>query len=182
MLAPSHRSPMTAVLLLALLVPMFAPAVASARIKTNPVPQDKKESKPKDDKSTLSKQERKWLEIYKFSKERYSTNADFRQEVDEAFKRMLREHSEYAFTINVRDPKAEQVKVDEDRIKIAAALYDNPLAQDYVNRVGQSLVPANSDKLYAFKIILNPIPEARSLSTGTVYVSTGLLSSIDNEA
>src|SRR6185369_852828 len=60
--------------------------------------------------------------------------------------------------------------------------YDNPLAQDYVNRVGQSLVPAGSDKLYAFKIMLNPVPEARSLSTGTIYVSTGLLASIDNEA
>jgi len=31
-------------------------------------------------------------------------------------------------------------------------------------------------------VILNPIPEARSLSTGTVYVSSGLISQIDNEA
>jgi len=61
-------------------------------------------------------------------------------------------------------------------------LYENPLAQDYVNRVGQSMVPAGSDKLYAFKIMLNPVPEAKSLSTGTIYVSTGLLASIDNEA
>jgi len=30
--------------------------------------------------------------------------------------------------------------------------------------------------------MLNPVPEARSLSTGTIYVSTGILASIDNEA
>jgi len=32
------------------------------------------------------------------------------------------------------------------------------------------------------QVLLNPIPEARSLSTGTVYISSGLLSLIDNEA
>ena len=71
----------------------------------------------------------------------------------------------------------------EDKYKVdGTTLYENPLAQDYVNRVGQSMVPVGSDKLYAFKIMLNPVPEARSLSTGTIYVSTGLLASIDNEA
>lgn len=182
MLTQSHRSSIASALVLALLIPILLPSIASARGKTTPppAPQDKKDKK--DDKGALSKQERKWLEVFKFSNERYKTNPDFKQEVDEAYKRMQREHSEYAFSINVRDPRGEQVKVEEDRIKISQTLYDNPLAQDYVNRVGQSLVPANSDKLYAFKIMLNPIPEARSLSTGTIYVSTGLLSSIDNEA
>ena len=80
-----------------------------------------------------------------------------------------------------RDAKGKLVK--EDKYKVdGTTLYENPLAQDYVNRVGQSMVPVGSDKLYAFKIMLNPVPEARSLSTGTIYVSTGLLASIDNEA
>jgi hypothetical protein len=182
MLTHSHRSRIASALVLALLIPLLLPSLAAARGKGTPPPQDKKDNKGQNDKSTLTKQERKWVEIYKFSKERYQSNPDFKQEVDEAYKRMQREHSEYAFAINIRDPNAEQVRIEEDRVKIAATLYDNPLAQDYVNRVGQSLVPANSDKLYAFKIMLNPIPEARSLSTGTIYVSTGLLSSIDNEA
>ena len=137
--------------------------------------------KPKDEKTTLSKQERKWLEVYRFSKQRYETNPDFRLEVDEAYRRMQREHSEYAFSINRQDAKGKLVK--EDKYKVdGTTLYENPLAQDYVNRVGQSMVPVGSDKLYAFKIMLNPVPEARSLSTGTIYVSTGLLASIDNEA
>jgi predicted Zn-dependent protease len=137
--------------------------------------------KPKDEKANLSKQERKWLEVYRFSKQRYETNPDFRLEVDEAYRRMQREHSEYAFSINRQDAKGKLVK--EDKYKVdGTTLYENPLAQDYVNRVGQSMVPVGSDKLYAFKIMLNPVPEARSLSTGTIYVSTGLLASIDNEA
>jgi predicted Zn-dependent protease len=145
---------------------------------------DKKKSEkpPKDEKNSLSKQERQWLEVYRFSKQRYETNPEFRQEVDEGFRRMLREHSEYAFATNTRDPRAEHVRLEGQTVHISLTLYDNPLAQDYVNRVGQSLVPAGSDKLYAFKIMLNPVPEARSLSTGTIYVSTGLLASIDNEA
>jgi predicted Zn-dependent protease len=168
----------------ALLLPMLLPSLAVARERTQQETADKnKKDKPaKDDKNTLSKQERKWLEVYKFSKQRYDTNPDFRLEVDEAYRRMQREHSEYAFSINSEDAKGELVKKDKNKIKATTTLYENPLAQDYVNRVGQSMVPAGSDKLYAFKIMLNPVPEARSLSTGTIYVSTGLLASIDNEA
>ena len=69
-----------------------------------------------------------------------------------------------------------------DRVRAYDKLYDNPLVQDYVNRVGHSVVPKDSTRLYAFRVMLNPVPEARSLSTGTIYVSTGLLSLIDNEA
>jgi predicted Zn-dependent protease len=168
----------------ALLLPMLLPSLAVARERTQQETADKnKKDKPaKDDKNTLSKQERKWLEVYKFSKQRYDTNPDFRLEVEEAYRRMQREHSEYAFSINSEDAKGELVKKDKNKIKATTTLYENPLAQDYVNRVGQSMVPAGSDKLYAFKIMLNPVPEARSLSTGTIYVSTGLLASIDNEA
>ena len=167
----------------ALVLPILVPSVAAARGKTQQESNDKnkKEKPAKDEKNNLSKQERKWLEVFKFSKQRYETNADFRLEVEEAYRRMQREHSEYAFSINAEDAKGEFVKRDRNKIG-ELTLYNNPLAQDYVNRVGQSMVPAGSDKLYAFKIMLNPVPEARSLSTGTIYVSTGLLASIDNEA
>ena len=182
MLTHSRRSQIASIVMLALLLPMLLPSLAAARGKTQQESNDKnKKDKPKDEKNALSKQERKWLEVYKFSKQRYETNPDFRLEVDEAFRRMQREHSEYAFSINAEDAKGEFVKRDRNKIG-ELTLYNNPLAQDYVNRVGQSMVPVGSDKLYAFKIMLNPVPEARSLSTGTIYVSTGLLASIDNEA
>src|SRR5215813_7987701 len=181
----SHRSTIVSILMFALLLPMLLPSLATARGKAStqePNDQNKKDKPAKDEKNTLTKRERKWLEVYKFSKQRYETNPDFRLEVDEAFRRMQREHSEYAFSINAEDAKGELVKKDKYKVAGETTLYNNPLAQDYVNRVGQSMVPVGSDKLYAFRIMLNPVPEARSLSTGTIYVSTGLLASIDNEA
>jgi predicted Zn-dependent protease len=186
MLTHARRSQITLLVMFALLLPMLLPSLAVARGKTQSqqeaADKNKKDKPGKDEKNNLSKQERKWLEVYKFSKQRYDTNQDFRLEVDEAYRRMQREHSEYAFSINAQDAKGEFVKRDKNKVNATTTLYDNPLAQDYVNRVGQSMIPAGSDKLYAFKIMLNPVPEARSLSTGTIYVSTGLLASIDNEA
>ena len=187
MFSHSHKSRIASLLVLVLLMPVFYSSIAAARVteSTGVVGQEKKEKSKKsskEEKKDLSKQERKWLEIYRFSKQRYDSDSDFRMQVDEGYRKLQREQSEHAFSINMRDPKIAQLMSNPDVQKAYQTLYDNPLAQDYVNRVGQSLVPAGSDKLYAFKILLNPIPEARSLSTGTVYVSTGLLASIDNEA
>ena len=61
-------------------------------------------------------------------------------------------------------------------------LYDNKLVADYINRVGQRLVAGDSDRLFAFRLLANPIPSAYTLSTGTIYISTGLVSLLDNEA
>jgi hypothetical protein len=180
---PETRRPYLLALVVALLL-AAAPSAAAARVARQ------KDDKKKDDKSAAqkaaspqqSKQEREYQKIKQFSLKRYGENADFKDEVDEAFRQKQREHSEYAFNINTLDSEHDQIIRTAERMRILDTLYDNPLAQDYVNRVGQSLVPANSTHLYAFKITLSPIPEARSLSTGTVYVSTGLLAQIDNEA
>jgi|GEM_PF-4000878 len=120
--------------------------------------------KAKDEKSTLSKQERKWLEVYRFSKQRYDSNPDFRLDVDEAYRRMQREHSEYAFSINAQDAEGKLVKRDKYKVIGDTTLYNNPLAQDYVNRVGQSMVPVGSDKLYAFRLKHDRFPPARFMS------------------
>jgi predicted Zn-dependent protease len=61
-------------------------------------------------------------------------------------------------------------------------LYDSPTQQRYVNSLGQQLVPTDSPNVYSFKLLFDPVPSAESLSTGTVYVSTGLVSALDNEA
>ena len=172
-----------------------APSFAIARTpKNNPPPtynegkdegqkKDKDKDKDKDDdKDKLSKQEREYQKIKQFSEELYSKDEDFRAEVGEAYRQKQREHIEYAYDINTRDATDERIMRTGDKLKVYDALYDNPLVQDYVNRVGQSLVPKTSTALYAFKVTLNPIPEACSLSTGTIYVSSGLLSIVDNEA
>jgi predicted Zn-dependent protease len=184
MYEPKTRPFAVALVVAALLLSFAAPAAAAparARRAAAQGKDQKKEEGKKDEKPKLTKQEKKYQEIKRFSNELYNKDADFRDTVDDAYRLMLREHAEFAFEINTSNG-SDQVNRDGDRLKIYDRLYDNPLAQDYVNRLGQSLVPAGTNKLYGFKITLNPIPEARSLATGTIYVSSGLLSLVDNEA
>jgi Zn-dependent protease with chaperone function len=129
-----------------------------------------------------SKQDREYQKIKQFSEKLYAEDAVFREEVDESYLQKRREHSELAYFTNTRDSQDDRDTRTGDKLKVEDTLYDNPLVQDYVNRVGQSIVPKDSKKLYGFKVTLNPIPEARALSTGTIYISSGLLSMIDNEA
>ena len=65
-----------------------------------------------------------------------------------------------------------------------AGLYPNPSLQAYVNRLGQSLIPKEApDNVYVtFRIIEDPYPYADSLPTGTIYLSTGMISLLDNES
>ena len=51
-----------------------------------------------------------------------------------------------------------------------------------VNRLGQKVAPKPSRHLYAFKLIADPVPRAETLATGTIYISTGLVSLLENEA
>jgi Zn-dependent protease with chaperone function len=165
-----------------LLVPLILPISVAGRTRAEVYAglQDKKEKK--DEKPKITKEEKEYQKIKKFSLDLYLKEADFREACENAYLKEQREHSEYAYYLNTRNPASQQVTRDGDKLTVEYALYDNPLAQDYVNRVGQSLVPAGSSRLYTFRILLNPIPESRALSTGTVYVSSGLLSIIDNEA
>lgn len=133
------------------------------------------------------KQEREFIKLLENARGKYDQqskeyNSDFKLRVDAHYKDLRRQHSERAFLVNTFDAQDERVTFTGDKLKTDDTLYDNPLVQDYINRVGQSLVPSNSPYRYAFKVVLSPVPEARSLSTGTVYISTGLLSLVDNEA
>jgi len=149
---------------------------------------EKDKKKEKDDKKkgkseqADTKQEREYLKIRKFSYEEYEKNPSFKEEVEAAYRLRQSQHNEYAYVINTRDADDEQITRTGDKLKVEDTLYDNPLVQDYINRLGQSLVPGDSKNRYAFKVLLKPIPEARSLSTGTVYISSGMISLVDNEA
>ena len=61
-------------------------------------------------------------------------------------------------------------------------LYNNPMLQRYINAIGQRLVPKDSPNIYSFKLLLDPIPKAEAFSTGTILISTGMVSVLDNEA
>ena len=177
----SQRSWLAGLIALAVLFTSISPA---ATVFAQDKAEDKKEKEKKKEevKPKLTKEEKEYQKIKKFSVDLYYKDADFRDSVEDAYLEQQRRHIADAYYVNTRDSADKQVTYNGDIPKLVDTLYDNPLAQDYVNRVGQSLVPASTTRLYAFKVTLNPIPEARSLSTGTVYVSSGLLSHIDNEA
>jgi hypothetical protein len=164
---------------LALLMPTFALAQQDKKAEK----EQKKETKQNEkDEKRVEKQVRKYEETLAKAQEKYLKDVEFREDVDYEYRTIQKSHAQVAYQMNTLDSNDEMVTYSGDKIPGEDTLYDNLLAQDYVNRVGQSLVPQDSDKRYGFKITSRPMPDARSLSTGTIYVSTGLLSLVDNEA
>lgn len=172
----------TAIALFGLLLPTMPSLAASLLVSQNEKKDKDKKKKESAAEQQPSKQDRKYEEIREFSVKLYEKDPSFRSEVEQAYRRRQRQENEYAWSVNTRNNFDEQVMHTGDKLKTEDTLYDNPLVQDYINRLGQSLVPKDSKKRYAFRVTLNPIPEARSLSTGTIYISTGMISQADNEA
>lgn len=135
------------------------------------------------DQRNRTRNEKQYQSLLDFGLELYSNDSEFKDNVDEDYLQLLQSHAMEAFAINT-GKRAELARndADGDKFEVRRTLYDNPRVQDYVNRLGQRLVPAGSDKLFAFKVVYSPIPYAYTLSTGTVLVSTGLVSLLDNEA
>ncbi|HYD50882.1 MAG TPA: M48 family metalloprotease, partial [Terriglobales bacterium] len=72
-------------------------------------------------------------------------------------------------------------EVDDD-IRRAGLLYDHPPLQQYLDKVGRSLLPPAVDGQLRFLILRSPVINAMALPNGSVYVSLGLLARIENEA
>jgi predicted Zn-dependent protease len=129
------------------------------------------------------KQERQYNTLLEFAQDQYRNKPEFKDEIDRAYLDLQGQHAMQAYQINTqRNTQLVYAETEDATLKIRRVLYDNPWVQDYVNRVGQRLVPSDSDKLYAFKVTYHPIPYAYTLSTGTVLISTGMISMLDNEA
>lgn len=96
----------------------------------------------------------------------------------------------------VGETDALQLQADEKRIWNRSAeeqarldksnyIYEDPVLTDYVNEVAQNLIPDNiKGKGLAFqiRIIKNPLLNAFAYPNGVIYVHTGLLSKMENEA
>ena len=141
----------------------------------------KEEERKRKEAKSRADVERKYQTLNEFAEDLYASDHEFRDQVDEGYINLQSTHALQAYRINMGK---EMVKADTDAetLRNRHALYPNPRVQEYVNRLGQQIVPDESDKLYAFKVVINPIPYAYTLSTGTVLVSTGMISLLDNEA
>lgn len=133
-------------------------------------------------KAKAEKEAKRYDKLKAFSLNLYQTDAEFREDVDADYDNVEREHSDEAYRRNIAPPARPTVVHDGDRLRLQSGLYDNKMVADYVNHVGQQLVPPDSDKLFAFRLVAEPTPFAYTLSTGTIYISTGLISLLDNEA
>jgi len=143
---------------------------------------ESKEQKERErDVKRVAREATRYEKLKEFSVNLYENDIEFREAVDDHFEGVLRVHSERAFNTNV-SRHSSTVAIHEDRFRQHQSLYDNLVIQDYVNRLGQRMVPPDSDKLFAFRLTPHPIPYAETLATGTIYISTGLVAGLESEA
>ena len=80
---------------------------------------------------------------------------------------------------------ARSEKEEEALLKKARA-YDDPLLEQYLARIGDRLTPrevrAAGGPPFTFRVLRDPSLNAFAMPNGQVYVHTGLLSRLDNEA
>jgi predicted Zn-dependent protease len=90
-----------------------------------------------------------------------------------------------------RDAREDEKTLDENQeaidhlaLSLLEARYDDPFLQEYVNELGQSLVPTETPEgiLFSFRVIRSREPNALALPDGRIFVTTGLLTFINNEA
>ena len=107
---------------------------------------------------------------------------EIQQAIQEEWDETRRADLQMAYSINLTEnwgAVGDNVRDDSfDRQR----LYSNPIVQSYVNHLGQRLVPKGTGNMYTFRVLYDPIPKVLTLSTGTIYVSTGMLAVLDNEA
>lgn len=161
-----------------LAVCVCAAVTASAQF---PNPLKKKDDKTAKETKNDAKNEARYQQIKQYGQDKYRNDEDFRDEVDQRFEDLMREHSERAYEKNT-GRGSRMMMVHEDNWRVHSRLYDNLRVQDLINRIGQRVVPERSERLFAFKVTPDPIPSAETLSTGTIYISTGMISMLDNEA
>lgn len=79
-----------------------------------------------------------------------------------------------------------QAQAEERKLRDKAALYQDPILEDYLNDVSRRLAPPGVRDQEAIRIrvftIADPALNAFTYPTGSIYVHTGLLARLENEA
>jgi len=80
----------------------------------------------------------------------------------------------------------EQARDEERKLRDKATLYQDPILEDYLNQVAQRLEPPEVRQQEVIRIrvyaIKDPSLNAFTYPTGSIYVHTGLLARLENEA
>jgi len=79
-----------------------------------------------------------------------------------------------------------QAEKEEEKLLKRAKAYDDPLLEEYLARVGDRLLPdevrAAGGPNFRFGVMSDPTLNAFAMPNGRIYVHTGLLARLDNEA
>jgi beta-barrel assembly-enhancing protease len=143
----------------------------------------KEEERKRREEKVRATEARSYRTLTEFAEDLYASDSEFREYVEFWYIKVQSRHAEQAYDINTsRRKRSLMTENAGETLSLHRALYDNPRIQEYVNRLGQQIVPEDSDKLYSFKVVYHPIPYAYTLSTGTILVSTGMISMLENEA
>ena len=81
-------------------------------------------------------------------------------------------------------PVVKVAKEHEQQFVRRGIRFNDPELQQIVNRVGETVLPVVADTFIDFRVYLirDPSPTAFSLADGQIYVHTGLLARLENEA
>jgi predicted Zn-dependent protease len=74
---------------------------------------------------------------------------------------------------------------EQYRLENSNCIYDDPVLQEYVNEIAQKLFPEDArvkGLTIEVKVVKNPLLNAFAYPNGVMYVHTGILSKMDNEA
>jgi beta-barrel assembly-enhancing protease len=78
-----------------------------------------------------------------------------------------------------------QAKEIDRAIDEEGAVYSDPQLTEYITALGDDLLPPGPDPehvVWKFHVLRDPIPNAFALANGSIYVNTGLLALLENEA
>ena len=83
-----------------------------------------------------------------------------------------------------KDPLINVAREQEEQFVRRGIRFNDPELQEIVSRVAAAVVPPVTDSFIQFRVYLirDPSPFAFSLADGQIYVHTGLLARLDNEA
>jgi predicted Zn-dependent protease len=81
------------------------------------------------------------------------------------------------------DPELQEA-IDRTALAYRERYYRDELLQGYVNDLGQSVVPREvpAGVLFSFRVIDDPTPNAVALPDGRIFIHSGLLAFVENEA
>ena len=111
-------------------------------------------------------------------------------QTSKAFKRQSERERKAAEQREKKDQALDELRIEiqpeADRVvrRMLERTYDDPLANGYINAIGQSLVPeeASSGLSFSFRVLADHRPNAFAMPDGRIFVSSGLLAFVENEA